>query len=304
MSIQLIAKFHLVFAALVLSTACQAACSPQGLRVQQLISIKENKFEVPENINIDELALAMTSCLGNANPKIRDDIAFSSLQAWMRNKKLASQTVHSLYENLTNELNSHQPDKTGFKKPFVALTLSEVARYDRLNSNLSHEEQVALVNAAVDYMNDIKDFRGFNSREGYRHAVAHTADLMLQLSLNKSIEKQQLDQMLAAISSKLIATGEHTYVYGEPGRLMAPVFYIARRELHSETEWKTWFTNIASPKPFSSWNEALTTQPGWSHRLNSETFLMMMYVNVNESDNTKLKSILLPAITDAIKSMP
>jgi hypothetical protein len=73
------------------------------------------------------------------------------------------------------------PDPQGFQRPFAALVLADVARTDRINPWMSEEERAQLINAAVSYMTSITDYRGFTPGEGYRHAPAHTADLMLQL---------------------------------------------------------------------------------------------------------------------------
>lgn len=304
MSRTLSEKFYIGLLALVTSMTIQASCPPLGLTRNDLVSIKQNKFEVPTSVDIQTLAVSMTACLANKDPVLRDEIAFSALQNWMRSKRLSKITVHKLYENLSKTLLSTHASKAGFVEPFSALTLSEVARYDRNDETLSNEERSSLVNTAVRYMNSIHDYRGFDAKQGYRHGVAHTADLMLQLSLNPALEKNQLDQMLSALSNKIRVTDEHSYVYGEPTRLMVSVFYIAKRKLHSEAEWKAWFATIASPKPEAKWDGALKSQAGWSRKHNAEAFLLAMYVNVNESNNKEMQTLLMPAIMDALKLMP
>ena len=50
--------------------------------------------------------------------------------------------------------------------------------------------------------------------------------------------------MLAAIGSQVVAADAHFYMYGEGERLMAPVFYLARRDTLSAREWDAWFARL------------------------------------------------------------
>lgn len=304
MSRELFMKSFLGISIIATSAICQAKCPPGNLARHELLALKENKFELSADKDIQKTAIAIVDCLASKDPVIRDDVAFSALQNWMRTKKLSKATVHSMYELLNQELMDVRMSKSGFAEPFHALALAEVARYDRYDATLDTEERIALVNTAVSYMDRIRDYRGYDETDGYRHGVAHTADLMMQLALNPALEKPQLDQMLVAIANKIKSTEGHAYTYGEPARLMAPVFYIAKRQLHSGPEWKEWFAGIASPKPDGSWNDSMKSRIGWARKHNCEAFLYAMYVNVNESSNEEMHALLMPAIKAAVREMP
>src|SRR5258705_220852 len=75
----------------------------------------------------------------------------------------------------------------------------------------------------------VTDRRGFDATQGWRHGVAHGADLLLQLGLNPALSAAQLDAIVQAIASQVAPAGEHFYVYGEPERLARPIAYIAKR---------------------------------------------------------------------------
>jgi hypothetical protein len=152
------------------------------------------------------------------------------------------------------------------------------------------------------YMRSIRDYRGFDEREGWRHAVAHTSDAMLQLSVHPRTSKAQLDQMLAAIATQVAPAGEHFYIYGEGDRLAQAVFYIAKRKLHTADEWRAWFEQVAAPAPLASWREAWTSQSGIARRQNTMQFLSMLYLYVRES-GPDFQDRVLPAIVAAIKPM-
>ena len=98
-------------------------------------------------------------------------------------------------------------------------------------------------------MTTLGDYRGFDASEGWRHGVAHGADLLLQLSLNLALDRAQLDAILAAIASQVMPATGHFYIYGEGDRLMAPVFYIGRRGALSTAEWSEWFARLSARRP-------------------------------------------------------
>ena len=99
--------------------------------------------------------------------------------------------------------------------------------------------------AATTYVTTLTDYRGFDASEGWRHGVAHGADLLLQLSLNLALDRAQLDAILAAVASQVMPANGHFYIYGEGERLMAPVFYIGRRGALSSADWSEWFARLA-----------------------------------------------------------
>jgi hypothetical protein len=159
-----------------------------------------------------------------------------------------------------------------------------------------------LVDASTRYLQSIRDYRGFDEREGWRHAVAHTSDVMLQLAVNPRTSKAQLDQMLAAIATQVAPPGEHFYAYGEGDRLAQAVFYIAKRKLHTADEWKKWFEQVSAPAPLQSWQDAWTSQRGIAKHQNTMQFLSMLYLYVRES-GPDFQDLVLPSITAAIKPM-
>lgn len=50
----------------------------------------------------------------------------------------------------------------------------------------------------------MRDLRGFDAVQGWRHGVAHGADLLLQLALNPALRRVQAEALLAAIASQVL----------------------------------------------------------------------------------------------------
>ena len=275
-------------------------CPPAGWPQARLDSLKQEKFAITDAPTLRSLALALPACLGDPNPALRDGIAFEALSTWMRGGAIDVATLTELREHLLRMLDA--PDAEGFRRPFAALVLSEVARTDRLKPWMSDQDRERVVTAAAGFLSGVKDYRGFSNSEGWRHGVAHGADLILQLALNSKIARPQLDRLLTAIASQIAptSTGYHS---GEPDRLARPVLFIAQRDLHSEAEWESWFAGVLAPAPLPSWDSAFSSEAGIAKRHNTRAFLLSVYANANTNDNSSVRRLIAPVLS-GLKTLP
>jgi hypothetical protein len=287
---------------LLASGALAQTCPPAGMSRQQLVDLKSHEFNLPDAARREALALDLVACLGSTDQELRDGIAFTALSTWMRDKQLTAKTVGAIMDKLVAQLAPDRQDPAGVARPFAALTLAEVVRFDRIDKFMTDAQLQQLVDASTRYLQSIRDYRGFDEREGWRHGVAHSSDVMLQLAVNPRTSKAQLDQMLAAIATQIAPPGEHFYTYGEGDRLAQAVFYIAKRKLHTADEWKKWFEQVSAPAPLKSWQDAWTSQRGIAKHQNTMQFLSMLYLYVRES-GPDFQDLVLPSITAAIKPM-
>ncbi len=269
---------------------------------QQLVDLKARGFALPDAARRQSLALDLLPCLGSTDPQLRDGIAFEALSSWLRGRQLTAASAYTILERLVVQLAPDHPDPAGVERPFAALTLAEIVRFDRVEPFMTDRQLQQLVDTGTRYLESIRDYRGFDEREGWRHAVAHSADMMLQLAVNPRTSKAQLDQMLAAIATQVAPAGEHFYIYGEGNRLAQAVFYIAKRKLHSADEWRKWFEQVGAPAPLANWGDAWNSQRGIAKHQNTMQFLTTLYLYVRES-GTDFQDLVLPSIVAAIKPL-
>jgi hypothetical protein len=264
-------------------------CPPATHDRAALVALKASGF-----------AVALIGCLADSDPGIRDGVAFEALQTWMRAKLLSPATVVTLRDRLVPILTD--PEGDGFARPFAALVLADVARTDRIDPWMTPAERSALVNAAADYVKGVRDYRGFDDREGWRHGVAHGADLLMQLAYNPALVRADLDRILDAVASQVAPPG-HFYRYGEAERLAAPVAAIARRGILTQAEWDAWFAAIAAPAPLAQWSDAYRTQDGLAKRHDTMAFLSFLYLNA-KLGGAPHWAPLLPGIEAGVRALP
>jgi hypothetical protein len=293
----------LAFAALVLAPAADAqTCPPAQLSREQLLDLKSHEFALPDAARRQALALDLLACLGSTDATLRDGVAFEALSTWMRGKQLSAATMNTILGRLLPQLAPGYSDPAGVLQPFVMLVLAEVVRFDRVEPFMTDQQLQQVIDAGTRYLQSVRDYRGFDEREGWRHGVAHSSDVMLQLAVNPRTSKAQLDQMLAAIATQVAPAGEHSYVYGEGDRLAQAVFYIAKRKLHSADEWHKWFERVSAPAPLANWGDAWTSQRGTAKHHNTMQFLTILYLYVRES-GADFQELVLPSIVAAIKPL-
>lgn len=275
---------------------CHAApaSAPASCPAAALRDAKAGNWQIDDSARRQALALQAVSCLSSPNPIERDELAFEALQAWMRTEKLDTATVQELRTRLTAQLQA--PDPQGFARPFAALVLADVARVDRIKPYLTTEQRAQLVGAATEYLRGVTDYRGFDEKQGWRHGVAHAADIMLQLSLNPALGRAEHGQMLAAIASQVAPPGEHFYHYGEGERLMAPIFYLSRAKTLECADWDSWFARLtAPPAPAGTQQAALARK----HNLNG--FLQPLFISISESKDEAQRNCLKPLLLRALR---
>ena len=283
--------------------AAAPSCPPADYDRAALTALKAEKFELADDARRNALALALVECLGDPDRELRDGIAYEALTAWMRAGRLDVDTRRALLADLSAALDPKRADAAGFRQPFSALILAEVARTDRVDIWLTKEQRNALVETAVHYLESVRDYRGFVEGEGWRHGVAHGADLLTQLALNPELDKAQLDRILGAVATQVAPAGTHAYIDGESERLARPVLLVALRELHSAADWDRWFQTLAAPAPLASWAEDYSSREGLAKRHNLLAFLRAVYVGAREGGDDKL-GILVPSVQATLKALP
>ena len=288
----------LVLAGMLLSSSAQAACPPEGTDASSLRLLREQRFVVPDGTRA-ALVETLPACLTDPDPTLRDGVAYEALSAWLRAGLLDATQRRTLRDRLYAVL--EEDDANGFGRPFAALVLSEIARTDRVEPWMSPGERDGMVMRASAYLSSVRDYRGFDAAEGWRHGVAHGADWLMQLALNDSLGSAQLEALLQAVAEQAVPESAHAYVFGEPGRLARPVLYAARRGVLGEDVWMRWFA--ALPLRLGNPDQAYADAAWLARRHDLMAFLMSVHLEADQSSDPNIRA-LKPAVIAALKAVP
>ncbi|MBN8480271.1 MAG: DUF2785 domain-containing protein [Xanthomonadales bacterium] len=287
-------------AMLVVAIDARAACPPAGTTRAGMNALADTGFALDDARERNRLALELVDCLGHPDPQWRDRIAYEALAGWIRADQLDSSTLLDLAGRLSATLASSAPDKAGFRKSFSALVLAALVEADRRRPFLQDGATGQLVDAASDWFESIRDYRGFDARAGWRHAIAHGSDLLAQLALDPRATRADIDRIVGALETQIAPAGSHFYIHGEPERIALPLLYIAGRDFYTTEQWQDWFAGIAAVPEDGN---LFGSQAALARRHNLQAVLLVLYVNANESKDDGLHEVLLPAVTASLRRL-
>lgn len=291
-------RITLAVAALVTASvpavACEVGFSPDRQEMKELAAVV---FAQDAKEEIDNLII----CLADPDPMIRDEAAFTLWSEGFRGKHVSPDLMRYAMQRLSVIL-AGSDDDAGFRRTFAALALSEVARADRIEPYLTESELHELAEAGTTYLRGVTDYRGFTAGEGWRHGVAHGADLMLQLALNPRLSRPDADRLLAAIAAQVAPAASPYYIHGEPGRLAAPILYLARRPDIDDAAWAAWFRSL-HPDTGARWRDAYAGDAGLAAVHNSTAFASAIHVSASESKDPQMRR-LAPLAVELIRALP
>lgn len=282
--------------------AAQAHCLGDTDAAAALAATRDAGFVIDDPARRATTAIGLLDCLGDPDPAIRDGLAYEALAAWLRAAALDEATRRQMLDRLSAMLDAPDDDSDGLRPPFAALVLSEVARSDRVAPWMTDAERVALLDRATRYVATLRDYRGFDPVQGWRHGVAHGADLLMQLALNPALDLPQLERIVTAVAAQLPPADGTSYIFGEPQRLARPVLFAAQRGLFDEAAWTAW---CAARVAAIGDDPALAYRDrAWLARRHAVVnVLQALYVETDASDDPRLAP-LRAGVLAALKTLP
>jgi len=273
-------------------------CALVGIPSETLTTWRESEFKDQQT---DQGARDFASCLGHPDPFLRDQIGYEGLTAAMRSGAVSQGTRRELIAQLSANLGS--PDGDGFLAPFSALGLSELVRTDRVEPFLTAAERVNIAANAANYIAGVSDYRAFSNQEGWRHGVAHGADVAMQLALNPNVGTESLLELRTAIAQQITSRAGYAFTHNEPERLARPILFMAMQDKIEADDWTVWFDTLGDPAPLSDWGAAYQSETDLARLHNLKSFARVLYINASLSENEALKPIADGAL-ELLKTLP
>lgn len=213
-------------------------------------SIKSHNFEVPAGASAPALAGELSGLLGSTDPELRDDLAYSILNAWIVEKKvLGPADMRTLLSQWTANLKrsiGETGDNTVLLRSFSVLSLSMIAERNGTDPFLTPTEHAALLDTALAYLANERDLRGFDDRLGWIHSAAHTADLIKFLARSPDLAVAKQRAILDAFLNKM-RDASVVFTFGEDERASRAISQLLIRSDFDLDGFKEWVTRMAAP---------------------------------------------------------
>lgn len=186
----------------------------------------------PADMSLEALAFELSGYLGSPDPELRDDIAYGVLTRWMYGDRvlppaLRQRLIEAWLANLELGIGEQGTDSV-LRRSFSALMLSAAVALDNEAPYLDEPDFRRVLEAAVAYLREERDTRGFEAGKGWIHSVAHTADLLKFLGRSRFLTVADQAMILEAIGDKLTRL-DQVLINGEDERLARAVLAIVAR---------------------------------------------------------------------------
>jgi len=212
---------------------------------QQLIEITKNNYVFPEGMDVNALADEMKDALTSPDGHLRDRLALEVFCKLIASKRLSGEKCHSLLHEFISDKYllrglGEECDDSVFGRAFCTYPISSILGYNREADStfLTDDEIKNVLNAALKYLQEEKDFRYFVEAKGWADSIGHAADLFGALASEQVFGHDELLLMLNAIRDKIcidyVCHGANVF------RLADSVQSIVSRELISEQEFLSW----------------------------------------------------------------
>lgn len=214
-------------------------------------SILENKGAVPEDASQSELTTELLSYLHSPDPELRDEFGYQILAHWIMSGDYDTKTLIGFLNQWVADLQvglGETETDTVLIRSFASLMLSILVYYDMKQSWLSEDDYTHLFDATCTYFIAEKDLRDYDSKKGWVHATAHTADVLKFLARDEKSTGKHLQKILDSIVTKLTQPQKHIYTHGEDERIALVVLDIVKRGLLDETVYTQWLTDLMTVK--------------------------------------------------------
>jgi hypothetical protein len=214
-------------------------------------AVAANHYEVPAGSDVRALVDELASMLASPDPAVRDEIAYTTLAAWIYQTRVVGPTelgplTDRLLDNLKDGIGESGNDRV-FKRSFSALVLSVIVARDNAAPFLTPEAFRRIEGAAVAYLGAEQDLRGYDPEHGWMHSAAHTADLLKFVARSRFLEASEQPRLLDAIAQKLAAVPT-VFTHGEDERLARAVLSIVNRSDFDRGAFAAWISRVKPPR--------------------------------------------------------
>jgi hypothetical protein len=265
------------------------------------IAIREDKYALPQGCDLSALTEELFGYLGSTDPELRDKIGYETFANWLELGLYTPDQMRAyalrLQLHLQDGLGEPESDSL-FLRAFAVLFLAEIIYHENRDPFMDGDEVRNILAKGLAYMEAEADPRGYVQGKGWGHALAHTADLLLELARSRHLHAPDLARILNAISAKLVSSNYWIYVNGEDDRLARAVMAAFERDLLDEPTLDAWLASLLNPQ--QSWKGSWQEESRTAAYFNTRNFVRSLALYVANSRDLphreKLQGLLLETV--------
>ncbi|MBD8070023.1 DUF2785 domain-containing protein [Bacillus sp. PS06] len=232
------------------------------------------------------LVQSMLHHIGATDSELRDQLIYGTFfQLIIEQNELEHELLSEILGICISDLLFQGIGESGtdhvFTRAFTTLIIALIIFRDSEDDFLTKDMLNKVKDKLILYMNLEIDLRGYVSKKGWAHSIAHVADAFGQLVHNPKIEQVSYLEILQAIWSKIFIS-ESVYIHDEDERLIMPLLTMLENGLeldHIESLVKE------IPKELERQKEQLAEENYWFLLFNCKVFLKSFHFQIKSSSN-------------------
>lgn len=232
---------------------------------------------VPTDRPLSDLTAELTQMLGDPDPRVRDELACSTLATWIGRGEY-DDLLPGLGDGMATGLRSGLGE-TGtdsvFRRSFSALVLSECIARDTQRPLVPGGKVLEWGDRIATWVLEEHDLRGHVPGKGWAHAIAHGADALGVLASSPHVGKAELSVLLDVIGERLALPAGQVFTHGEPDRLAAATMALLRRDRVSIEALEPWVARLGEAA-----RRRPTDDDPYLAAGNTEAFLRALYLQL------------------------
>jgi hypothetical protein len=211
-------------------------------------TVVEAGFAVPPDRPLGDQTADLVELLGDPDPELRDDLAYSILSTWIARgvyDDLLVSLGDSVARGMFVGLGSDGPP-TIFRRSFAALVVAQCINRDEAARLTSRDVFLRWSDLGITWFLAERDLRGRIAGQGWAHAAAHGADLLQSIAASHHTGQDEARVVLDVISERLRVPTQYILVDNEVDRLALAALTVVYRNLVSGDPLDAWVTSLSA----------------------------------------------------------
>lgn len=191
--------------------------------------IKANEYNLNGDEQVRNYVDLMLKYIGDSDPELRDDLIYLTFVYWIEEKNyFTNEELISLLNKILSEefafynIGSDNDDSV-LRRSFSILLINPILCVHLDKDFLDENMILKTKNCLIRYFNEEKDWRGYDEKKGWLHALAHAADGMHILVNCKGITEEICKEIMVTIEN-LLCKGRYVFSAEEYERLMTIIY--------------------------------------------------------------------------------
>ncbi len=272
---------------------------------QLLVQIKNDVYRVSDDCDINGLVTDMLRFIGHTDPKLRDDLIYSTFCEWSENGVISPDRMKNILSVCLDEQHlffgiGEKNTDSVFTRTFSMLIIPLALMMNLKDAFLTETEELNIKETVLRYVKQEKDFRGFVDNKGWAHSIAHAADALCEIAKMGSIRHKDLLQILDVIKETM-SNSESVYAHQEDERMVTAFVGVYYRRVLTDKDICDWLNSFRATEREEF---PIVTPFNVYRKVNQKSFLRSLYFRILPKEDFKQISTYLTDMLQGTYAWP